>query len=130
MQRPALDPGRAAATGGHVVGLMDKVKEQAATASALAKDAAQKGQAKIDALQTKRAGDALLRDLGASVYAQRTGRKTAKGDVERLVAAIEEHEKEHGPIDLGLESEAGRRGSSSRSSEATAGSPTGADDGS
>lgn len=89
------------------MGLLDKVKTQAATASAtataMAKDAAQKGQAKIDAIQAKRTADALLHDLGAVVYAQRTGRGSVSSDADasRLVEALSAHEREHGPIDLG-----------------------------
>lgn len=91
------------------MGFLDKVKEQAATATAVAKDAAQKGQAKLDTIQAKRAADALLRDLGAAHYAQHTGRATAEtaGEVSRLVEALGRHEQEHGPIDLKLESVAG-----------------------
>ncbi len=91
------------------MGFLDKVKEQAATASAVAKDAAQKGQAKLDEMQNKRAADALLRDLGAVVYAEQTGRSTATAaaDVERLTGALHEHEEAHGPIDLGLEAPTG-----------------------
>lgn len=88
------------------MGLLDKVKAQAATATAVArdaaKDAAQKGQAKLDSIQVKRAADALLRDLGAAVYAQRAGRREgADVDVERLVSSLRAYETEHGPIDLG-----------------------------
>jgi hypothetical protein len=85
------------------MGFLDKVKEQAAVATAAAKDAAQKGQAKIDDLQAKRAADALLRDLGAAVYAQRTGRAGAgaDGEVTRLVGELEQHEAAHGPLILG-----------------------------
>jgi hypothetical protein len=92
------------------MGLMDKVKTQAvsatASATAIAKDAAQKGQAKIDAIQAKRAADVMLRNLGAVVYAQRTGRATpaAEADAERIVASLKAHEAEHGPIDLGSDS--------------------------
>lgn len=87
------------------MGLLDKVKTQAASATAMAKDAAQKGQAKLDALQAKRAADVLLRNLGAIVYAQRTDRAAATADADsaRIVTLLEEHEKEHGPIDLGAE---------------------------
>lgn len=87
------------------MGLLDKVKTQAASATAMAKDAAQKGQAKIDAIQAKRATDVMLRNLGAVVYAQRTGRgtATADADVERIVDSLKAHEAEHGPIDLGAE---------------------------
>ena len=91
------------------MGILDKVKTQAASATAIAKDAAQKGQAKIDAIQAKRAADVLLRDLGAVVYGQRTGRAApgAESDIERIVASLEAHESEHGPIDLGAEAPQG-----------------------
>ncbi|HVC13545.1 MAG TPA: hypothetical protein VND62_01655 [Acidimicrobiales bacterium] len=91
------------------MGLLDKVKTQAASATAIAKDAAQKGQAKIDAIQAKRAADALLRDLGVVVYGQRTGRATdgAEADVSRIVAALQAHEAEHGPLDLKEEAQDG-----------------------
>jgi hypothetical protein len=91
------------------MGLLDKVKTQAASATAVAKDAAQRGQAKLDAIQAKRAADILLRNLGAVVYAQRSGRgaATADADVERIVASLKAHEAEHGLIDLGAESAEG-----------------------
>ncbi|MGH9044798.1 MAG: hypothetical protein ACRDVP_08225 [Acidimicrobiales bacterium] len=83
------------------MGLLDKMKEGAAQATAVAKDAAQKGQAKLDALQAKRAADALLRDLGAVVYAEKTGRSSGDADrTARIVTALEQHETENGPIDL------------------------------
>jgi hypothetical protein len=84
------------------MGLLDKVKESAAQATALAKDAAQKGQAKLDEVQAKRAADALLRDLGAAAYAEKNGRggPTTSADIDRILAQLEEHERQHGPIDL------------------------------
>lgn len=94
------------------MGLLDRVKEQAATATAAARDAAQKGQAKLDAVQAKRAADAILRDLGAAVYAQQSGRATAStpADIERLCGALRDHEAAHGPLDLGPESPDGGAG--------------------
>jgi hypothetical protein len=88
------------------VGFLDRVKEQAATASSVAKDAAHKGQAKLDVIQSKRVADAILRDLGASVYAQQTGRGTAEtqSNIERMTRALRGHEEAHGPIDLHMES--------------------------
>lgn len=87
------------------MGFLDKVKSQAATATASAKNAAQKGQAKLDAIQAKRAADVMLRDLGAIVYGQRTDRAapTAEADIERIVTSLHAHEAEHGLIDLGAE---------------------------
>jgi pyruvate/2-oxoglutarate dehydrogenase complex dihydrolipoamide acyltransferase (E2) component len=84
------------------MGFLDKVKEQAATATAAAKDAAQKGQAKLDEVQAKRGADAILRDLGAAYYAQQTGRGTAQtgADIERLVGQLREHEQAHGALEL------------------------------
>jgi hypothetical protein len=90
------------------MGFLDKMKEQAAVATAAAKDAAQKGQAKLDDLQAKRGSDALLRDLGAAVYAQKTDRATPATDseIERLVGALQEHEASHGALSLGPEAPA------------------------
>ena len=88
------------------MGFLDKVKEGAAQASAAAKDAAQKGQAKLDVMQAKKAADAMLRDLGVAVYAEHTGRGTpaTEASAERLVAALKQHEAEHGAIDIAFES--------------------------
>jgi len=70
--------------------LFDKVKEQAAQAAQKAQEAAQRGQEKLDHAQAKRKEDALLRDLGAAVDAQRTGSGGADSDpeIERLIADI------------------------------------------
>ena len=74
----------------------------------MAKDAAAKGQAKIDEAQAKKAADGMLRDLGAAFYATKTGRSTptTDADIERLVAALQQHESEHGQITLAPESPA------------------------
>ena len=48
------------------MGLLDKVKATAARATEAAKDAAAKGQAKLDEAQAKKAADGMLRDLGAA----------------------------------------------------------------
>jgi hypothetical protein len=94
------------------MGLLDKVKEQAAVASAAAKEAAQKGQAKVGDIQAKRAADALLRDLGVTVYAQHTGRADSytAANADRLTAALADHEATHGPLALNLESTVGASG--------------------
>ncbi len=92
------------------MGFLDKVKEQAQTAAAAAKEAAAKGQSKLDELQAKKAADAMLRDLGALTYGSATGREQAssEADAGRLVAALQAHEAEHGQLPLTLESAAGR----------------------
>ena len=88
------------------MGFLDKVKEQAASATAVAKDAAQKGQAKLDDMQAKKAADALLRDLGVATYAAQTNRaqSSTAADAERLVAALEQYEETNGPLSLEFES--------------------------
>jgi hypothetical protein len=84
------------------MGFLDKVKEGAAQATAVAKDAANKGQAKLNDLQAKRAADGLLRDLGAAAYAEKTGRGAAdnSAEIDRILGALEQHERDNGPIDL------------------------------
>jgi len=84
------------------MGLMDRVREQAAqvaqrTAQAT-QEAAHQGKAKLDQAQAKRRADAMFRDLGAAVYAERTGRGgTDTADkIERLVKALSEQEASQG----------------------------------
>ena len=90
------------------MGLLDKVKAQATAATVMAKDAAQKGQAKLDEVQSKKGADGILRDLGAAYYATKTGRATPTtgADIDRLVAALQSHESEHGSLTLAPESAA------------------------
>lgn len=77
------------------MGFMDKVKSQAT-------QLASAGQQKLDAVQAKRQSDAMLRDLGAAVFAQRTGRATPEDTdrIESLVTSLQQHEAAHGPIQL------------------------------
>lgn len=107
------------------MGLLDKVKATAATATEAAKDAAAKGQAKLDEAQAKKAADGMLRDLGAAFYATRTGRTTPATDaeIERLVAALREHETQHGQITLAPESAAGGATAAPASGGAAASAP-------
>lgn len=106
------------------MGLLDKVKAQATAATEMAKDAAAKGQAKLDEAQAKKAGEGLLRDLGAAFYATKTGRATptTDTDIERLVAALQQHEADHGPMTLAPESAAGGP-TATPAGDATAGAP-------
>jgi hypothetical protein len=90
------------------MGLLDKVKAQATAATEMAKDAAQKGQTKLGEVQSKKSADSTLRDLGAAFYATRTGRATptTDADIERLVVALQEHERDHGALTLAPETTA------------------------
>ena len=80
------------------MGLMDKVKAQANQLAQKTQEAAQEGKAKIDQAQANRRGDALLRQLGAAVFAERTGRGTpdSQAKIEELISAISAHERENG----------------------------------
>ena len=81
------------------MGLMDKLKSQAEQVAARAQEGSVQMQAKFGALQSKRAGDVLLRDLGAACYAEaRQG--GAHDAVEKALAAVDAHVAEQGPIDL------------------------------
>src|ERR1700683_4451831 len=90
------------------MGLLDKMKDAAQTATVAAKDEAAKGQAKMNEWQGEKAADGLLRDLGAAFYATKTGRATPTTDTDigQLVAALQAHEAEHGQITLAPESSA------------------------
>lgn len=80
--------------------MMDKVKEQAAAAASAAKEAASKGQAKVDEIQAKRAADATLRQLGLEVYLQRVGRadESAGSRIDGFVETLKGYESEHGEL--------------------------------
>ena len=84
------------------MGLMDRVKEQATQNAQKGQEAAQaaarEGKAKLDQAQAKRQADAMFRELGAAVYAERTGRATpdTKDKVERLVKALSAQEADQG----------------------------------
>ncbi len=80
------------------MGLMDKVKAQANQLAQKTQEAAQEGKAKLDQAQANRRGDALLRQLGAAVYAERTGRGTpdSQAKIEQLISDISAHERENG----------------------------------
>ena len=80
------------------MGLMDKVKAQATQLAQKTQEAAQEGKSRIDQAQAGRRGDVLLRQLGALVFAERTGRGTAdsQAKIDELVSTISTHEKENG----------------------------------
>jgi hypothetical protein len=87
------------------MGLMDKMKAQATQISQKAQETARDGKVKFDQAQAKRRADAMLRNLGALVYAERTGRAAAdtQAQVDKLIADISAHEAENG-ISLSPES--------------------------
>jgi|SRR5579872_2713465 len=80
------------------MGLMDKVKAQAT-------QLAQQTQEKARDMQAKRRADVMLRNLGAAVYAERTGRAgpNSQADIDKLIGDLKSHESENG-INLAPES--------------------------
>jgi hypothetical protein len=80
--------------------LFDKVKEQASQLAQKAQEAGKAGQAKIEDVQARRKADGMLRQLGAAVYAQRSGTAGAdnSAEVERIVAELKAFEAENGRI--------------------------------
>jgi hypothetical protein len=73
------------------MGLMDRVKAQAT-------EIAQQGKAKYDQVQATRRADAMLRNLGALVYQERTGRGVpdSQAQIDKLVADLQAHEAANG----------------------------------
>lgn len=79
------------------MGLMDKVRAQATQIAQKTQETARDSKVKFDQAQAKRRGDAMLRNLGAIVYADRTGRGSAdsEAEIDRLVTELRSHEAEH-----------------------------------
>jgi hypothetical protein len=86
------------------MGLMDRVKAQATVLAQKTQETAREGKAKFDQVQATRRADAMLRNLGAVVYAERTGRGTpdTQAQIDKLVADISAHEAANG-INLSAE---------------------------
>jgi hypothetical protein len=80
------------------MGFMDRVREQSAQLAQKAQETAREGKVKLDQAQAKRRADAIFRDLGAAVYAERTGRASAenKEKIDRLIDALSRQEAEQG----------------------------------
>jgi hypothetical protein len=80
------------------MGFMDKVREQSTVLAQKAQETAREGKVKLDQAQAKRRADAIFRDLGAAVYAERTGRAGADNQekIDRLVEALSRQEADQG----------------------------------
>jgi hypothetical protein len=77
---------------------MDKVKAQANQIAQKGQEAAREGKARLDQAQANKQADAMLRNLGALVYAERTDRGAPDTDdkIASLVTQIKAHEAENG----------------------------------
>ena len=82
------------------MGFLDKVKEQGSALASKAQSGISQGQAKLDEAQAKKRSHELLAELGAWEWAARHGRDggQATEQLERVNAALAEHEAEHGEI--------------------------------
>jgi hypothetical protein len=80
------------------MGLLDKVKAQAEQVAVKAQQGMNQGQAKLDAMQAKKQGDALLRELGAAYFAQQRSDGSADA-VAAALAKVDAHVSEHGAVD-------------------------------
>jgi hypothetical protein len=80
------------------MGLMDRVKPLASQMAQKTQEAAREGKARLDHAQANRQADTMLRNLGALIYAERTGRGAADSadQVSQLVSRIQAHEAENG----------------------------------
>jgi hypothetical protein len=80
------------------MGLMDKVKAQATQLAQKTQEAAQEGKNRLDQAQANRRGDAMLRQLGALVFAERTGRGATDSEakIDQLISTISTYEQENG----------------------------------
>jgi hypothetical protein len=79
------------------MGFMDKVKAQAEQAVAKAQQGVAQGQTKLDDLQAKRAGDALIAALGTAFYAEQRQGGSQQAVIDAL-AAVDSHVAANGPI--------------------------------
>jgi hypothetical protein len=80
------------------MGLMDKVKAQAAQLAQKTQETARDSKARFDQSQANKRADGMLRNLGALVYAERTGRgsEDTQAQIDKLVADISAHEAQNG----------------------------------
>ena len=71
-----------------MAGFLDRAKEQAQRGLA-------QGREKVEEVQAQRAGQDLVRRLGAAYYAQQRGTGTPE-EVQRALTAVEQHIAQHG----------------------------------
>jgi hypothetical protein len=80
------------------MGLMDKVKAQATQLAQKTQETARDSKARFDQSQASKRADGMLRNLGALVYGERTGRGSdgTQAQIDKLVADISAHEAQNG----------------------------------
>jgi hypothetical protein len=80
------------------MGIMDKAKAGAGQVAQKTHDTAQAGKAKYDQAQANQRANAMLQQLGAAVYAERTGHGTAdsQAKIDKQINDISAYERENG----------------------------------
>lgn len=79
--------------------LMDKMKQQASQLAQKAQEAGKAGQAKVEEIQSKRKSDDLFRELGAQVFAQKTGTGGDQAKIDELVSQLSQIDAESAATD-------------------------------
>ncbi len=79
------------------MGIMDKAKAQASQVAQKTQETAQAGKAKYDHAQANQHANAMLQQLGAAVYAERTGQGTTDGQakIDKQVDDISAYAREN-----------------------------------
>ncbi len=104
------------------MGFLDKARDAAQQAATKAQQGMAQGQAKLGEVQSKRASDGLLRDLGAAFYSEQRQGGSSEAVVSAL-RAIDTHVAQNGPIDTSSSPDGG---SGSNSATGTPPPPTSA----
>jgi hypothetical protein len=80
------------------MGITDKAKAQASHVAQKTQEAARSGKAKLDKAQANQRANAMLQQLGALVYTERTGHGTAdsRAKIDKQISDISAHEQENG----------------------------------
>lgn len=80
------------------MGIMDKAKTEAGHVAQKSQEAAQAGKAKYDQAQANKHANAMLQQLGAAVYAERTGHGAAdsQAKIDKQISDISAYERENG----------------------------------
>jgi hypothetical protein len=80
------------------MGILDKAKAQASQVAQKSQEAAQAGKAKLDQAQANQHANAMLQQLGAAVYAERTGHGAAdsQAKIDKQINDISAYERENG----------------------------------
>jgi len=80
------------------MGIMDKARAQASQVAHKTQETAQAGKAKYDQAQASQHANAMLQQLGAAVYAERTGHGTAdsQAKIDKQINDISAYERDNG----------------------------------